>query len=595
MRQFMIILFSFFITTAVLASDISIKAKVSSAQVPVGKSFQYTITLNGVQGLEPPLLPPVDGFDTRYSGPATRVAVLNGAYDVEQSFNYIFTPLKEGKFTIPSVTIIVKGQSFVTNVVEVDVIPAGKEATGASVEGETTKDIQSRLKFLMAVASDKIYIGEAVPVTIRLYAKQLTLQELSFPELKQDGFRIEPFSEPKQFQETLEGSVWQVIEFSTLLYPTRSGEVKVTSAEIRGSLLFKAEPSQDTSGGLFDDGFFGNFFTSYQKRPLTMTSNAVTLHVLSLPDEGKPADFSGAVGQFDFSAEATPLKLKSGDPVTLRMVLTGTGNMKAIKFPEFKAEGFKIYDPLIKDDLGRKNLEQVIILIDKKVSQVPALQFTYFDVKTNSYRTIKRGPFPLEVSASAQDDEFKAVSSVHPSAGTVPEILGQDIVFIKDNPGRWQKRSDLGWMRALFYGCLMIYLQVWGAFFVIYLRRRRMHNNPQFARKSEAIRNIRRTFVVSGECITTGKTKEFYEVLETGLRQYFSLRLDVSAGNMDAAALEQVLRKIKIDEKQIACFRDIFETAEQARFARMNGEAARMKDHLIAAQDIFQAVERRVK
>ena len=593
MRKPMITLMLAAVALSAWASDIGVKATVTAGRVALGTALQYTITVSGIQNIQPPVLPAVDGFDVRYSGPATRVSVINNTYAVEESFNYVFIPLKEGKFTIPAIPVDVKGQTFTTEAIPVEVLPAGAEVSPAPDAGVKGKDLESRMKLLMGVAREKAYVGEAVPLTVRLYVNQLSLQELSFPEIAQEGFRLDPFTEPKQFQETADGSAWQVVEFSTLLYPLKPGETNIAPALVRGSLLFKAEPSRDTSGGIFDDGFFGNFFSSYQKRPVTISSNAAKFDVRPLPEEGKPADFSGAVGEFDFKVEASPREVKSGDPVTLRMILTGMGNMKGVSLPVFKADGFKVYDPQIKDEAGRRVLEQVIIPTDTKVTEVPALKFTYFDVPSGSYRTLERGPFPLKVAPSASGDEFQAMGFARPSAVSAPETLGRDIVFIKDNPGRLEQRTQGMSGRIVFYAMIAIYLQVWGAALVFYLRRRRLLDDPKFARQIASAREARRMFHLAGERLAAGDTKGFYDALEKGLRDYFVARLGVLPGGMDTASIEKALTGIRLDGKYLAGVRDIFKAAEHARFAGMPAGVSAMRTHLADAEDIVRAVERR--
>jgi hypothetical protein len=583
------------VAAAALASDIAVKATVTTGLVALGTAMPYTITVSGVQNLQPPVLPPMDGFDVRYSGPATRVSVINNSYEVEQSFNYILIPLKEGKFTIPAVTVDVKGQALTTEPIPVEVVPAGAATSSSPDAASKAQDIESRLKLLMGLARDKVYVGEAVPLTVRMYVNHLSIQELSFPEIAQDGFRLEPFTEPKQFQEVLDGVNWQVVEFSTLLYPAKPGEIRVAPGMVRGSLLFKAESPRDTAGGIFDDGFFGNFFSSYQKRPLTLTSNAAKIDVLPLPEEGKPADFSGAVGEFDLKVEASPIEVKSGDPVTLRMILTGVGNMKAVSLPVFKADGFKVYDPQIKDEAGRRVLEQVIIPTDTKVSEVPALKFSYFDTRSGNYRTIERGPFPLKVAPPASGEEFQAMGFSRPAAVALPETLGRDIVFIKDSPGRLAQRSGGITGRIVFYAMIAIYLQAWVGGLVFYLRRRKMTEDPKFARQVASAREARRRFQLAAERLAGGDAKGFYDALENGLRQYFVSRLGVLPGDMDMASVDKALMGARVDGKHAAGMRDIFKAAEHARFAGMSAGESDMRTHLALAEDMVRAVERRLR
>ncbi len=572
------------------------KAVVDDNHGSVGTGFAYTITVNGAQDAAAPALPVIDGFDVHYVGPATRVSVINNAYSVEQSFNYSIVPLKEGHFVIPAITVVVKGQSLQTETIPIDIAASGaRPAAGSSGGTPVKEDIEGRLKLLMAAQRNTVYVGEAVPLTVRLYVNQLALQDLSFPQITMDGFQADPFTEPKQFQDTLQGVNWQVVEFSTLLYPARTGEIVIPSAQVRGSLLFKASQPRDPSGGFFDEGFLSSFFTSYQKRAVTVTSVPLKLEVLPLPNEGKPADFADVVGQFDLNVEVAPLKVKAGDPVTVRMALTGAGNMKAVRMPVLQASGFKSYDPQVKDEAGRKTLEQVLIPTDVSARQIPAIRFSYFDPKAGAYRTIERGPFTLDVAAPAAGEEFQAVGFAQPSAVTAPEKLGRDIIFIKDDPGVLRRRSSHMGRHALFYIALAVFVQVWAAFLAFYLYRRRILKDPRFARQRGAAREVYKVFDAAKLHINTAGVKTFYDILEKGLSEYFVLRLELPPGRVEFLPLEAALKALKVDGKLVAAIEDIYAAAERVRFAGLSVPESAMRSHLADAEDIVRAVERRAK
>ncbi len=573
------------------AGDISVKATVTDNRVAMGEGLRYTIAVSGAKDLTPPELPPIDGFDASYTGPATRVSVINGAYSVEQSFNYVLVPLKEGKFVIPPVTVDVKGEVFTTEAIVVEVAAApSPEPSQAQAQ-----DIKDRLKLLMALGKEKAFVGEAVPLTLRLYVNELSLQDLSYPEMEQQGFAIDPFPEPRQFEDVLDGMNWHVIEFTTTIYPSQAGALVVRPALVKGALVFKVNETRGTPGGIFDDGFFGNFFSSYQKRPLTITSNSVRLETLPLPEEGKPADFSGALGQYDLAVEAAPLKVKAGDPVTLRMTLSGAGNMKGVKMPVVDAPGFKVYDPQIRDEAGHKILEQVIIPTDVKCTQIPPVKFSYFDTQDGAYKAIERGPFALEVAAPAAGEEFQAVGFAAPVNISSPEKLGRDIVFIKDDPGAFIKKSGAMRRDFLFYILFVVYVQVWAGLLAFYLHRRRMTSDPKFARQVKAAREAFLSLKNAEEALKSGNVKDFYDRLQGALNEYFIRRLDIAPGRTDRNFVEAALRDVRVDAKYIDVIRDIYAEAEGVRFARMPVSEAKMRTHLADAQDLIKAVERRAR
>lgn len=590
-RLFVAFILSVLCVTAALAEDITVKATVSDNRVAMGSGVTYTITVTGVQGVNPPQIAGVDGFDIRYTGPSTQVSVINGAYSVQQSFNYALIPLKEGKFTLPPLTIDVKGQPFTTQPILVEVISAQVAAQGKD-SNTVQQDIENRLRLLVSMPKDHVYFGEALPVMIRLYVNQLSLQEVAFPEITQDGFQIDPFTDARQLNEVMDGVNWHVIEFATNLYPTHAGELVIAPILVRGSIVFKMENQRDP-GGVFDEGFFSNFFTSYQKRPVTITSRSIKFQVMPLPEDGRPADFSGAVGQYDLLMEAAPLKVKAGDPITVRAAITGAGNLKDVKFPEFKAEGFKVYDPQIKDEPGRKSMEQVIVPTDVKQTSIPSMKFSYFDAKANMYKTIERGPLAIEVAPTASGEEFQAVG--FSQGAVVPETIGRDILFVKENPGKFDKKQTFVRRNLAFYIALVIYLQVWAGLLVFYFYRRRLLLDPAFARQQVAARHALTALALAKEPLEKGDTKAFYDVLVKALNEYFIHRVGLVPGKTDMATLEGALRQMKVDEQNITMVEDIYATAEQARFAGMSMPEGQMRNHLSDAEDIIRVVERRAR
>ncbi|MFH0754830.1 MAG: BatD family protein [Candidatus Omnitrophota bacterium] len=595
MRKFlMAIIGSCVLFSCAFAENISVVSTVSSNRISLGTGLTLTITVTGAQGVTPPQIQPIDGFDVRYTGPSTRVSVINGAYSVEQDFNYAFLPLKEGKFTIPSFALDVKGQSFSTQPIPVEITSAPAASSAAPDPNATLQqDLESRMKLLVAVPKSQVYLGEAIPVTVRLYVNQLSLQELSFPEVVQDGFQIDPFPEPRQMNEVMDGVNWHVVEFMTHVYPTRCGEITVAPVVVRGNLVFKMNDRKDPAGGFFDDGFFSNFFTSYQKRPITISSRPFKLNVAPLPDQEHPADFSGAVGQYDFTMEASPLKIKEGDPITLKLAVTGEGNFKAVKAPEFKAEGFKVYDPVIKDESKRKMIEQVVIPTSIKQAQIPAMNFTYFDVTANAYKTITRGPIPIEVSPLATSEEFQAVAFA--PVTSMPETLGRDILFIKESPGKFERKQGFVRRHLAFYISLVVYLQLWAGLLVFFLYHHRLRNDPVFASQRIAARQAFQSFDLAKGPLQEGDAKTFYNLLTKTLNDYFIQRTGLVPGKTDTHLIDAALRQMKVDEKHIVMIEDIYSSAEQACFAGLPVTSSVMRRHLADAEDIIRAVERRVR
>ena len=185
----------------------------------------------------------------------------------------------------------------------------------------------------------------------------------NIPQFDKTGFMVDDFEKPQQSSQVVNGVKYDMVEFKTNIYPNRLGDLTFGPAQIQGNVLYKTgqENPFNQDNDFFGTNIFNNFFDSYATRPVTVTSQPILLHVSPLPEDNRPQDFSGAIGQFDFQANVSPLQVKAGDPLTLKMDVKGSGNFKNLQMPVFKAPGFKSYEPQIKDVGDEKIAEEVII------------------------------------------------------------------------------------------------------------------------------------------------------------------------------------------------------------------------------------------
>ena len=379
LKKIVLTLLALTVWSTAWAEDPSVEATVSANKISLKEAAQLTLTVHGGKDIraDAPELPKIDGFDARYVGPSTRISVINGQYSSERSFVYNLFPAKTGRIQIPSLTVQSNGQDYTTRPIEVEVVDGqataleGQAAAPGPAQG-ASENLQDRVFMAVSVPKTEVYLGEKVPFTVKLFIAQLPMRNVQYPKMDKNGFAMENFPQPQQYSQVLNGMKYDVVEFKTFIYPTQTGDLTIGPVNIEGGLLYKGQ-GRRAPGGLFDDDFFSGFFDNYQERPLTVNAQALRVKALDLPSEGKPADFTGAVGQLDFTASIAPAQVKVGDPVTLRMTVSGEGNLKSIQMPVLNSNVFKTYDPQIKEEGNAKTLEQVIIPTNEKVTGVPVL------------------------------------------------------------------------------------------------------------------------------------------------------------------------------------------------------------------------------
>ena len=573
------------------AQDISIEVELSSKKVLLGSTAQLTVTVNGSQDIDPIQLPKIEGFDANYLGPSTRVSIVNGQYSSSKAFIYSLFPLKEGKFEIPAFYVIVSGKTYKVDPIPIEVVGLQNGPAQASGEPAGLKD---RIFLVFRVPKEEIYLNECLDVQFFIFVSSLSVRDIQYPELDGVGFSVGEYEKPKQYQQVMNGVRYSVVEFNRKLYPTRPGELCLGPARARCNVLVKGSKGPARFGGrnsVFDDDFFNSFFDRHEKRPMTLVSDEVTVNVLQLPQEGKPEGFSGAVGRFDFNVSVGPTEVKEGDPITLRMTILGEGNLTAIQIPSLPPEAdFKLYDPQVFEKDNIKKAEQVIIPRSEQITEVPQIRFSYFDPRLKEYRTNKKGPFPITVKKMEKGEEFKVVGLEGEIRIVEPETLGEDIVFIKIRPGRFQAAGEAIYKNGLFYAVVLIFAALWLGGLIYYRRTYRIKTDIVYARRLQAPRQAKQGLAQAKKLIASQKREEFYDTVFKTIQQYLGNKLHLSSGAVTFETVQAHLGAGNIEQKVIDEIKLTYDECDMIRYAaadvdqeKMNGSYQRLAqviDHL---------------
>ncbi len=602
MRKFVLCFFMLMAASSVAGADaITFEATVNSPRVSLNEALQLTLTITGVSGnLDPISLPVLDGFSAKYLGPSTSVSIVNGDYHSEHSFIYDLFPNKIGRFQIPAISATIAGQTYRTKPIDIEVFESSAQAQ--AVGGETSdqnqapspQSLKDKIMVMASVDKTDVYLNERVPLTVKLLINDVPIRDIQYPLFDKTGFMVDAFDKPLQSSQVVNGVRYDIIEFKTNIYPNRLGDLSVGPAQIQGNVIYKTgqENPLDQDNSFFGSNIFNNFFDSYATRPVTVTSQPILLHVSPLPQDNRPQDFSGAIGQFDFQANVSPLQVKAGDPLTLKMELKGSGNFKNLKMPVFKAPGFKSYGPQIKDVGDEKTAEEVIIPTWAGIKEVPALHFSYFDTSIKDYKTITRGPFAIQVMAPGPDQDFKAVgfSDVSQTATQLSNQFSFAKMF-NDIYKILRKLCGLIW----FWVGLGFIFVAGVAYFLWRRFQDRLENDPAFARRLKAVREARRALVPAGGYISSGKPKDFYALLSKVLRDYLANKWHQPSAALGMEEILRNLKTVKLDKTRIAQVKSILQQADLVCFAGANRDAAQMRADLSHAQGLIAHLEKFLK
>ncbi len=391
---------------------VQVSASISAPEFPLDRGVMFTITVTGAGSFEAQM-PEVEGLVFSKRGQSSSREFVNGNYSASFSAMYIVEALHEGEFTIPAIPVLASGETLLTSPVTVKVTAPRTAVASSLGQNPGTSSSTARLRsgdaasvafMRVSPVREKSYSGEIVPVQIKVYFREGIKANLnSLPQLQGEGFVLQQLDrEPAQSREIVNNTPYTVLTWESALSGIKEGIHKI-SFEIEATLLLRQRVRQPRHP-FMDDSFFDSFFGSYQEKEVKIASPIFDMSVLSLPDQGKPENFSGAIGSFSLDVTARPREIALGDPITLVMTVSGKGNFDRVRAPQLTdSKGWKTYTPsseFLKDGgsgSGKKVFEQALVAKDPTLKAVPVVEFSYFDPVAASYKTLSTKPIPLRI------------------------------------------------------------------------------------------------------------------------------------------------------------------------------------------------------
>lgn len=384
-------------TTVVHSKDkYDLSATISATSFPLDRGITLSVTLNGSRSASVNM-PQIDNLIFHRRGQSNQVQMINGSYSSSITSNFIIQATKAGKYTIPPIEVEVDGQVLQTEPLSFEVTSSSAASGPNSGKADADGGKKSHDEVAFAIVKgikDKAYTGEVIPIEIKAYFKNgLRVEIHQLPTLKTDAFIMSPLDqEPLQTAETFNGKSYSVIVWQAMISPIKEGNYDLV-LELKTTLLFPQRNSRSLfNDPFFSDDFFGGMFGGYQRENVTLTTKKQATATLPLPQENRPENFTGAIGEFDFEVEAEPTDIEVGDPITLTMKIAGKGNFDRVTAPPFPTDSnWKTYTPSSKfisgksNYIGEKVFEQAIVAKTPTIDGIPPLTFSYFDPKQNRY------------------------------------------------------------------------------------------------------------------------------------------------------------------------------------------------------------------
>lgn len=608
MRKIIFLLFTILAAWQVKAAD-KVRFVAEAADVVVsGDQVRLVFTVNS-QDIKDFRAPSIKGFDV-LMGPSrsqqSSIQIINGKRTSNSStaFTYILLAGNPGTYTIPAASVEVNGEKVFSNAISIKVLPQDQTSGnsgnngGGSASSSRSQAAGSRISandlFITATASKTtVHEQEAILLTYKVYTV-VNLRQLygKMPDLK--GFHTQEVELPQQKTFTLEhykGRNYNTTVWSQyVLFPQQTGKLEIPSITFDGVVA-----QQTISDDPFDAFFNGGGYVEVKKK---ITTPKVVINVQPLP--AKPAGFSGAVGEFKLASSINATDVKTNDAVTIKLTLSGTGNMKLIGTPEVKfPQDFEIYDPKVTDDYkltnsgltGTKTFEYLAIPRHAGNFTIPAIEFTYFDLKSNSYKTLKTEAYNLKV-AKGQGNADQVISDFTNKESV--KMLGKDIRFIKLGDSSLRPKGEFFFGTVGYYLCYLIPLLLFVVFAVIYRQKALENANVAKVKTKKANKVATRRMKLAGKLLAENKKNEFYDEVLKALWGYISDKLSIPVSQLSKDNIEAELTNYGVQEALIAEFIGVLNECEYARYAPGNENEAMDKVYS-ASVEVISKMENSIK
>lgn len=596
-----ILLFICIVTTITVWADDKITFTANAPEVVVsGDQFRLTFTVNS-QKIRDFRAPNIKGFEV-LMGPSrstqSSTNIINGKVTSSSSitFTYILMADKEGDYSIPGASVVADGNPYVSNSVKIKVLPPDQTQNQGSASRNQTSNSQISNKelFITATASKtNVYEQEAFLLTYKIYTQvNLTGLRGDMPDLK--GFHTQEVELPRQKQWTLEhynGRNYNTTVYSQyVLFPQQSGKLEIPSITFEG-VVTEVIPSSDPF-----DIFSGGRSRDIKKNIVTPK---LSINVKSLP-EGKPSNFSGGVGDFTMSSSISTQELKTNDAVTIKVIISGTGNMKLINTPEVAfPQDFEIYDPKVDNKFsltreglaGSKVIEYLAIPRHAGEFTIPSIEFTYFDLKTQSYKTLKSEPYNLHV-AKGEGNAEQVIANFTNKEDL--KVLGKDIRYIKTGHTKFTPKDEFFYGTMSYYLWYIIPLILFISFLLIYRKQAIDNANVAKMRNKKANKVASKRMKNAGKLLAEKKKEAFYDEVLKALWGYISDKLNIPVSQLSKDNIEEELVKYNVSKELIHTFIETMNECEFARYAPGNQNEAMDKVYA-SAIDVISKMENSIK
>ena len=567
-------LYTLLLNTTLLIGQINFEAKVSKNKLALNERLRIDFEMNeNGDNFTPPNF---ENFQI-IGGPnqSIKTSYINGEQSFSKTYSYFLKPLKKGKLTIYQASVTIDGQEYKSLPVEVNVTDSVKGANTNSDEAYFDDD---NIELIASISKSSPYINEPITIIYKLYYKSpinvSDARESESPKYKDFWSQIIKIPQLKVERANYKGQTYNVVQWrKVVLYPQKAGNLEISPLSLNLVLDFPTNRRD----------FFGNII--YDQASKIITTGTKTISVRELPVNGKPKNFTGAVGQFEFDIILNKNSLKASESFQANVKVTGEGNLKLFELPEIMVPAsMELYEPERKENV-RTNLsgmsgtvENLYTIVPKYQGKFPIqeVEFSFFDPKERRYKTIKSQKLNIDVfegpALSANNDNIIVPSN-------------ESFKFIKIDKNLTRIDKEQFSKSNTFYILLSFPILSLLSFVVFYSlpKKRELNKNEKI---KQLYKKIKKDLNNAESLI--GNKDELYDLIEKSIYKFLKIRFSIETNKLNKESITKQMILEGISNETIEIILGLVESCERAKYS--NSSDNQMTSDLNVANKIFDKI-----
>ena len=567
-------LYLLLLNTSLIIAQVNFEAKVSKNKLGLNERLRIDFVMNeNGDNFTPPNF---ENFQI-IGGPnqSIKTSYVNGEQSFSKTYSYFLKPLKKGRIVIYQASVTIDGEDYKSLPVEVNVTDSVKGANSNSDEDYFDDE---NIELIASVSKREPYINEPITIVYKLYYKSpinvSDARESESPKYKDFWSQIIKIPQLKVERTNYKGQAYNVVQWrKVVLYPQKAGNLQISPLSLNLVLDFPTNRRD----------FFGNII--YDQASKIITTGSKTITVRELPDSGKPKNFTGAVGNFEFDIILNKNSLKASESFQANVKVTGEGNLKLFDLPEIMVPAsMELYEPERKENV-KTNLsgmsgivENIYTIVPKYQGKFPIqeVEFSYFDPKERRYKTIKSQKLNVDVfegpTLSTNNDNI--IVATNESF----KFIKIDKKFTRINKEKFSNSNT-------FYILFSIPIFSLLSFIIFYNlpKRRELNKNEKINRVYKKIKKD-----LNSAENSIGNKDQFYDLIEKSIYSFLQVRFSIETNKLNKESIKKQMISEGVHNENIEVILKLVESCERARYS--NSSDNEMSNDLSTANKIFDEI-----